>query len=598
MIFQTFDRLVLRGFIFIFALLCENLLASEVINITEPGFNGRSFGKKSYSYVGDEPIETVSSAEFQDKFKRGANERHAFEMASSVFWVKIKLFNPLPRENKILILDSQNFPEEVSVYQNNVLLGSLTNLDSLRNRIIAVDFPPASIITLYIKRHSNGGQIQTWTYWNDEKNLLQEIAASERNWSFIMAIFAMSLLFNGMLFFAYRSRSYLYYASYLIAFAVLTTCSWSIFGSPYMDEITMLAGLVAAIAATLFTIHFLNLKSHSPRSYKILSLVISAFVLSILTIFLSPFFANRLTTVIVGLGAIAVISIAIQRFSKTRDIHVLLFIIAYGTFMLGSLGQMAIWSGLLPQIAGYDHVMFYAAALENVLMLLAIGYKVHSTNKQKNMHYKELTRLETLNSQIKTRALNSQMQPHFLFNSLAMIADYVRNEPDIAENSLFMLSNLYRRILESSNAYTWSLSKEVEAVKDYLDLQKLRFEERLDYSIECKPVEIEKIHCPSLILQTLVENSIKHGISQHLDGGKVELCIDKQDIGYLITITDSGSGEKLDIKQTGTGLANTRERLDIIYGPKSNFTIDQINGLTVVKFWISGEGYYNEGSHR
>lgn len=116
----------------------------------------------------------------------------------------------------------------------------------------------------------------------------------------------------------------------------------------------------------------------------------------------------------------------------------------------------------------------------------------------------------------------------------------------------------------------------------------MRYEERLRFSISI-PSEIENIYLPSLILQTLVENAIKHGISSSLTGGTINILIEKSEgPGYKAVIGNTGSSGRAKLS-SGTGIANTRERLNLLYGDKHNFKIENSDQQTSVSFWFSGE---------
>lgn len=183
--------------------------------------------------------------------------------------------------------------------------------------------------------------------------------------------------------------------------------------------------------------------------------------------------------------------------------------------------------------------------------------------------------------------LKNQMQPHFLFNSLNSLAELIDSNREYASQMTQKLSDLYREILESSKQQVSSLESEISIVKKYLELEALRFGHRLKYDIEV-PENIENTVIPSLLLQTLVENSVKHGVSQSLEGGFVSLKIFKDKEGFIAKIDNTAPKKTKPAESTGTGLANTIARLDLLYGPKHNFKIETIDGRTMVHFWFSG----------
>lgn len=205
---------------------------------------------------------------------------------------------------------------------------------------------------------------------------------------------------------------------------------------------------------------------------------------------------------------------------------------------------------------------------------------------------------ETQNHNLKLRAesaesnlnvLKNQMQPHFLFNSLNSLAELIDSNHEYASQMTQKLSDLYREILDSSKSVVSSLESEISIVRKYLDLESLRFGSRLKYEIQT-PKNLKDIFIPSLLLQTLVENAIKHGISQSLEGGIVSLVVSADNGGYLVRIQNTSSKKTtfIDASASGTGIANTISRLDLLYGSKHNFKMNALDRKTYVEFWFSG----------
>lgn len=184
--------------------------------------------------------------------------------------------------------------------------------------------------------------------------------------------------------------------------------------------------------------------------------------------------------------------------------------------------------------------------------------------------------------------LENQMRPHFLFNALNSLAELIESGREDAAETTYKLSNLYRRILDNSGLKTATLASELAIVRDYLQLEQLRFGNRLKFDIRA-PEHCEEIFLPSLMLQTLVENAIKHGIAPSVEGGEVLIDIVTNTNGYTANVGNTGSslGEQL---QEGTGLANTRARLELLYGQKHNFTLRrESSGRTIASFSFSGQ---------
>jgi two-component system, LytTR family, sensor kinase len=182
--------------------------------------------------------------------------------------------------------------------------------------------------------------------------------------------------------------------------------------------------------------------------------------------------------------------------------------------------------------------------------------------------------LEAKMKETEYRQLKAQLNPHFLFNSLNSIRALVEADPKRARQAITQLSELLRSSLKMGEQKWVSLADELITVKDYLSLEAIRFEHRLQYLIDASE---DTLTCkvPPMMLQTLVENGIKHGISKRKAGGKIILRARRISGQLHIEIRNSGAYDPIGIKTAdGYGLANTRQRLEMLYDGKAKFQID------------------------
>ncbi|SDL83219.1 Histidine kinase [Catalinimonas alkaloidigena] len=168
--------------------------------------------------------------------------------------------------------------------------------------------------------------------------------------------------------------------------------------------------------------------------------------------------------------------------------------------------------------------------------------------------------------------LKSQMNPHFVFNALNSIRALVEEDPEKAKSSITQLSNILRNSLIAGRSKTISLEEEMRTVNDYLLLEKLRFEERLDVNIHLAP-EALQIRVPPMIVQTLAENAVKHGISKKTEGGFIEIAGHMENNCLQLSIRNTGVLKSLN--SGGFGILNTKQRLELLYGSEDYFTITQ-----------------------
>jgi len=180
------------------------------------------------------------------------------------------------------------------------------------------------------------------------------------------------------------------------------------------------------------------------------------------------------------------------------------------------------------------------------------------------------------------RTLRSQLNPHFMFNALNSIRALIKEDPQNAQTAVTKLSNILRYALKIERAESVPLEEEIQAVEDYLSLEKIRFEERLKYEIKVD-TKSGRIEIPPMMVQTLVENGIKHGITKRTEGGRINIETSLEDSKLHIKIKNTGQIDPDAIKvSTGFGISNTKHRLSLIYGEKAQFQISNQNDKEVL----------------
>ncbi|MEK6624106.1 MAG: histidine kinase [Bdellovibrionota bacterium] len=201
--------------------------------------------------------------------------------------------------------------------------------------------------------------------------------------------------------------------------------------------------------------------------------------------------------------------------------------------------------------------------------------------------YEENIKLQALNAENELHVLKNQMQPHFLFNTLNGMSELIESDPQRASIMTQMLADLYREILKNSKEKTIKLVDEISLVEKYITLQQSRYGERLNYKVSLlqDQDELNQVYIPSLVVQTLVENAIKHGISPSIEGGIIEIRVAKQSGGYQVSVENTG-GPIIE-GRPGTGIINTIARLHLLYGERHGFSLT--GGVkTIATFWMTG----------
>lgn len=185
--------------------------------------------------------------------------------------------------------------------------------------------------------------------------------------------------------------------------------------------------------------------------------------------------------------------------------------------------------------------------------------------------------LESQLAQAQLRALKMQLQPHFLFNTLNAISVLVQKDPVAARETILRLADLLRATLEGSEQDEVPLEAELEFMKRYLEIERTRFEDRLEVEIDV-PQSLMVAQVPNLILQPLVENAMKHGVSQKRGRAKIRIAAERRNGALVLVVRDDGPGADTGAIKEGIGLSNTRNRLRQLYGEQQQVAFERPAG--------------------
>lgn len=225
---------------------------------------------------------------------------------------------------------------------------------------------------------------------------------------------------------------------------------------------------------------------------------------------------------------------------------------------------------------------FYNGLLSFVVLyasVLAVSFVLDSRDRLARQQT-ETARLNEELSKAQLTALRRQIEPHFLFNTLNAIAGLVReSRNEAAVDMIAGLSDFLRWTIKESSAHQVSLGEEMEFLRKYLDIQKVRFADRLQLTVDV-PAELLVAQVPSLILQPIVENAIKHGIARRAQGGEVQIRAQRMNGSLRLIVANDGPPLPSNWEQqSGIGISNMRRRLRSLYGPEFTFDVtDRIPG--------------------
>jgi sensor histidine kinase YesM len=239
----------------------------------------------------------------------------------------------------------------------------------------------------------------------------------------------------------------------------------------------------------------------------------------------------------------------------------------------------------------YDFKLEWLEILQTTLNLAVIFmvwsllyFLFHFIQNYRKEEIKNL-KWQAAKNEMELNKLKSQLNPHFIFNSMNSIRALIDEDPQKSKQSVTRLANILRSSLLMGKKKVITFSEELQLVKDYLNLEKTRFEERLQCHFQID--DSAKDHqIPPMLLQTLVENGIKHGISKLTDGGRIEVKAWKENGVLNLVIFNSGNYDENEKGESGFGLANTRQRLKLLYGKNAHFHIKNVEDGVIAELVI------------
>jgi LytS/YehU family sensor histidine kinase len=300
----------------------------------------------------------------------------------------------------------------------------------------------------------------------------------------------------------------------------------------------------------------------------------------------SSYFLNIIILILFGLLSTHLLRNIINRqnwFQYSFEKQVLLFFgLMIGTGVIISLGSTAVGNLLQPDHRKSFSGQIVIRGLVSNCLITAIWWLIyfiwHYIDRSRNTQVDKL-KLESTVKELELKTIKSQLNPHFIFNALNSIRALVDENPQRARTAITELSNILRSSMQVEKVETVSMENELNIVKDYLALENIRFEERLKVQYDIDPDTLE-LPVPPLMLQTLVENAIKHGISRVVSGGMVRISSHLRQMQHEITIENTGQILENNNRQ-GFGLQSTRQRLSLLFGSRASFDIYNKNEQTV-----------------
>ena len=295
---------------------------------------------------------------------------------------------------------------------------------------------------------------------------------------------------------------------------------------------------------------------------------------------------RMMLTVIMGLSISHVMrfnihKVRLLRQPQDRQIIGFVFITLFYAVLWGVLESLVIQ--LFPVIKTYRRrssfpEMAYRNVINGASILFvwnSIYFMYHYITRSRSQELDTL-RLQALVKELELKTIKSHINPHFIFNALNSIRALIDENPERARDAVTGLSKLLRGSMQSEHLETVSLEEELAILRDYLALEHIRFEDRLRVEMHIDEATLD-LRIPPMMLQTLVENAIKHGVSQSVSGGDIDIRSRVIQDGFEIVVRNSGT-LKEDISQNGFGISSTENRLKLQYGGQASFSISNVEG--------------------
>ena len=295
-------------------------------------------------------------------------------------------------------------------------------------------------------------------------------------------------------------------------------------------------------------------------------------LLTPLVIFLAVKFPIRKDHVVVDIGRHFILALFVIGIEFIIEIP----IIRYATLRINGSVEPIIEYAAVFILKLNNYLLLYFLVLGTTYLVLYIDSYNRSKMLTKQAELKN-QQLQTQLSEAKLSFLKMQLDPHFLFNTHhSIISLMLSGENEKAIRMLTMLSDLLRLSLDSKEQ-TIPLQSEMKLITLYLDIQKIRFDDRMKVSLDIQPATIQQ-NVPSFILQPLVENAVKHGIAVSSDAGNIAIRSSIENDRLVLEVANENAGAYVKNFQEGIGIANTKERLRQLYNGRSSFELKQIPG--------------------
>lgn len=273
----------------------------------------------------------------------------------------------------------------------------------------------------------------------------------------------------------------------------------------------------------------------------------------------------------------------LQKPFEQQVIYFLLLTVVFSMILpFLSLSLFNLFDLFTPEQRVYSFTRLLVGSAANSFVTLLVWnliYFIYHYVERYRMQQLDALQMQSVVKELELKTIKAHINPHFIFNSLNGIRALVDEDPARARTAITELSNILRNSMQAEKQETVPFEKELAIVKDYLALEQMRFEERLMVSFDIDEDTLDQ-PVPPMMLQTLVENAIKHGISKNVSGGEIKITSRFVNDQHELVIRNTGqlNGH---VNADGFGIASTQSRLKLLFGDNAGFSINDVNGNEV-----------------
>jgi sensor histidine kinase YesM len=548
----------------------------------------------SYVSIFEDPTNQLSVQEVMasGRFKMSTQKVPNLGLSNSSFWIQFQVRN-LSRETNFLLELAQPTTDEVTLY-SIVPSGKITatkmgeylpfsNRQYQEPNYLFDLYIPKNKDRVYLMRLKSKELLLLPLSIGSNKSIFDRIKYKDIFSGIYIGLMLTMIFYNLFLYLSIRDKNYLYYVVYVASVLLIQMSTqgysfqllWP--NSPWMQiHCLFLYTTISGITVNEFSKEFLQIRKRAPLLWKGTFVFHVTYTISLLAALLGFYvFSFNLINISAGLISIYLLVTAAIISKEFRPAR--FYLIAWSGFLIGIVIYVLKDFNVLPYNNFTRYAMQIGSAFETVLLSFALADRINILKREKEAD--QIRMLEFQNS-----ALRSQMNPHFIFNALNAIQGYTAQGDKLAANRfLSRFSKLIRTALQHSRVTKVPLEDDLSSLKNYLELEQLRFQDSFDFQIKVADnIDKTEVTIPSMLIQPFVENAIVHGLANLERKGKIDIDFKQKNDSLFITITDNGIGIEASKKQKAgiasshksVGMTITKRRLEMLSGNSETGNIE------------------------